>query len=455
MTWANDILSKFGAPQTQNNLQKLAAWNACEGNLNGQSGLGINNPFNTTLSCCGALRSVNSAGVKYYPSISAGVDATVQTLQSPRYSLVVANLRGDGSASTFATAVGSSGWGTSGSCIAKQMGTAVAANPTPTGVQFNYAQLEAIWIQAGGNQQYAPMAAAIAMAESGGNANANNTNSNGSIDRGLWQINSSNGTGSTFDVMTNARTAVKMSNSGTNWRPWCTAYSDGACGSRGGTYLGPGSPYQRFYQVGIAPDFTAPINATNAAANVQLLSTSSSGQHLNQWDCLFGTAPASDCDPVSRVIKLVLGTVLTPVVQVVAGALGVAAGVIMMIVGFYLVLTNTRTGRQAAQGTGQAVRLGAQVVAPESRLAGARVATYEREMPSGQTRVTTVTGQRRFGRYRQRSTTSMYGTPTAQRPPAAATRMPPQRGYNTGGRPQGPAPDTRTLLRGEAGSYRR
>lgn len=115
--WISGILQGLSAPNSNNNVNKLNAWNACEGNLSGHSGLGINNPFNTTLDCCNG-QSVNSAGVKSYPTMTAGIQATLQTLNAGRYSAIVSNLKSDGSFSAFANAVGSSGWGTSGSCIA-------------------------------------------------------------------------------------------------------------------------------------------------------------------------------------------------------------------------------------------------------------------------------------------------------------------------------------------------
>lgn len=108
---------------------------------------------------------------------------------------------------------------------------------------LTFTQIEDLWKQAGGDPVYAVMAAAIAMAESGGNPDATHTNSNGTVDRGVWQINSIHGSQSTTDPLANARAAVSISSNGTNWRPWCTAWSNGACG---GTYLGSGSPYQKF-----------------------------------------------------------------------------------------------------------------------------------------------------------------------------------------------------------------
>lgn len=68
---------------------------------------------------------------------------------------------------------------------------------------------------------------AVAQAESGLNSNAVNRNSNGSIDRGLWQINSIHGSLSTFDPQRNAAAAYSISSGGSNWRPW-VAYKTGA-----------------------------------------------------------------------------------------------------------------------------------------------------------------------------------------------------------------------------------
>lgn len=101
---------------------------------------------------------------------------------------------------------------------------------------YTFDQLKALWISAGGNATAAAVAAAVALAESGGNPNAFNGNGGRSQDRGLWQINSVHGAQSTFDPMANARAAVAISNNGSNWKPWCVAYTDGACGTKGGRY---------------------------------------------------------------------------------------------------------------------------------------------------------------------------------------------------------------------------
>ena len=92
---------------------------------------------------------------------------------------------------------------------------------------FSYKQLEALWIKYGGNKAYAPIAAAVAMAESGGRVRATDNDSNGSVDRGLWQINSVHGSQSTYDIAANTRAAIAISQGGKNWTPWVT-YNTGA-----------------------------------------------------------------------------------------------------------------------------------------------------------------------------------------------------------------------------------
>lgn len=88
-------------------------------------------------------------------------------------------------------------------------------------------QIMNLWTRAGGSAGKANLAAAVAMAESGGETTASNRNKNGTIDRGLWQINSVHGGLSTFSPTGNAKAAVKISSGGRNWTPW-VAYTTGA-----------------------------------------------------------------------------------------------------------------------------------------------------------------------------------------------------------------------------------
>lgn len=98
---------------------------------------------------------------------------------------------------------------------------------------YTYAQLEGLWIQAGGPRSLAPIAAAIALAESAGDPTATNPDDNGGRQSsyGLWQI--SNGTHSPpapnwANPHVNAGLAVaKWKAAGNSFAPWGT-YESGA-----------------------------------------------------------------------------------------------------------------------------------------------------------------------------------------------------------------------------------
>jgi len=111
---------------------------------------------------------------------------------------------------------------------------------------YSYGQLETLWINAGGSKPLAPLMAAIALAESGGNAAATNPNDNNGTQTswGLWQI--SDGThgqpaANILDPAVNAKQAVaKYQSQGLG--AWGT-YSSGA--------------YRKFYK-GSAPPSSLP-----------------------------------------------------------------------------------------------------------------------------------------------------------------------------------------------------
>ena len=96
---------------------------------------------------------------------------------------------------------------------------------------YSYSQLEALWVQAGGQKAAAPIAAAIALAESGGNPTI--ANKQGVPAFGLWQINiaaNANPQYSQAQVLNplgNAKAAVAISKNGTNWIPW-QAFTNGS-----------------------------------------------------------------------------------------------------------------------------------------------------------------------------------------------------------------------------------
>jgi Lysozyme like domain len=91
---------------------------------------------------------------------------------------------------------------------------------------YDCAQLEALWVDAGGSPRYALSAAQVATAESGGDPYAVSPTD----DFGLWQVNGSWGPVlATENPQGNARAAVYISHDGTDWAPW-TTWRDGESG---------------------------------------------------------------------------------------------------------------------------------------------------------------------------------------------------------------------------------
>jgi hypothetical protein len=120
---------------------------------------------------------------------------------------------------------------------------------------YTYAQLEQLWLNNGGAKALAPVAAAIAEAESGGNAAATNpTDNNGTqTSWGLWQI--SNGTHAQpvpniLDPNVNASQAVAKYNGAGGWSPWGT-YDSGA--------------YKQYLNGSTTPDPNVPAGGSGGA----------------------------------------------------------------------------------------------------------------------------------------------------------------------------------------------
>ena len=82
------ILSGIGVLVNDNNLSVLLAWRQIEG------GGGRNNPFNSTYENQNDqnMTSYNGEGVKNYSTMDYGVEATVKTLKTQKYSEIVSNL---------------------------------------------------------------------------------------------------------------------------------------------------------------------------------------------------------------------------------------------------------------------------------------------------------------------------------------------------------------------------
>jgi hypothetical protein len=186
----------------------------------------------------------------------------------------------------------------------------IPASP-PVGTKLTFAQLEGLWIQAGGDASKAPVMAAIALAESGGRPTATNlTDNNGTQSSfGLWQI--STGTHNPpnpnwSNPLTNAQLAVTKYNS-QGLGAWGT-YTSGA--------------YRKMLPSGyknIAPDTSGVVDANTAAYQTVAGSTAVSCY----WKISVGVSVASTSiclDPIlfSGMIAL--------------GALGLIAGAAFTVI---------------------------------------------------------------------------------------------------------------------------
>jgi Lysozyme like domain len=210
----------------------------------------------------------------------------------------------------------------------------VMTSPTSTfSGTLNYSQLESLWISAGGAPNKAPIAAAVAIAESGGRQIRSPANTNGSVDVGYWQINTVHGSQATLDPMGNARAAVGISQNGTNWRPWCTAWSTGKCR---GTYDPTGSsPVGRAY--------AARGNAAPAPGTVAVPGGG-------------GTAAPAALSTNPLTIDFWTHTIDVVGNWMFYGALILAGGVVVFL-GTFQLIRDTAAGRAVVGGVSRAVRL--------------------------------------------------------------------------------------------------
>jgi len=105
-SWCVALLDWLGAPVTQQNLNALFSWIDAESNA-----ASLLNPLATTQGAPGA-RNANHVGVKGYPSVEVGLEATVITLNNGNYANILAALAKGDSARAVTEAVAASPWGT-------------------------------------------------------------------------------------------------------------------------------------------------------------------------------------------------------------------------------------------------------------------------------------------------------------------------------------------------------
>jgi hypothetical protein len=152
-----------------------------------------------------------------------------------RSSQLTARLAGLGACAVLALSIALVGLaGGAGRLVSPSAGGVFPVAPTgvapaglaPTGPgELSVAQIGELAVGAGFRGQGLVMAIAVALAESRGNPAATNDDSNGTVDRGLWQINSVHSQFSPacdYDPACNAAAAFSVSDSGTDWEPWVT-----------------------------------------------------------------------------------------------------------------------------------------------------------------------------------------------------------------------------------------
>jgi hypothetical protein len=142
-------------------------------------------------------------------------------------------------------------------------------------------------------------AVAVGLAESGCNPSARGTNPptsgcpNGSVDRGLWQINNCYhpeiSDACAYDAQCNANAAYTISSAGTNWTPWST-YTSGAYR----TYL---SQAQTAVNLLFGRQVTVARHPNGVRIDLFMVGTDGSAQHahmddgatLSGWESLSGS----------------------------------------------------------------------------------------------------------------------------------------------------------------------
>jgi Lysozyme like domain len=218
------------------------------------------------------------------------------------------------------------------------------------GQKYTYAQLEGLWINNGGPASVAPIAAAIALAESGGCSTALNPTDNGGRQSsfGLWQI--SNGThtppvNNIYDPNVNAMQAVGKYQGGGGFGAWGT-YNSGA--------------YKPFMSGSTTPDTSVPGgsqsnplgsgSSTPGQGNV-----SGSSDPTCAWGIHGGVPVLSSIPLIGNIYKLDVCFVRKTTVRHVMGGLILVAGGLVVLPGLVLVLAYGFRASGAARAVTQVI----------------------------------------------------------------------------------------------------
>lgn len=201
---------------------------------------------------------------------------------------------------------------------------------------ITYADAEELWIQAGGPAAIAPVAAAIAMAESSLNPTAVGPSYGGDAGSiGLWQIQSGQHPQWTVAQLKNptinAQAAVAIyEGAGNSFSPWST-YTEGT--------------YRRFLQSGVPPTPASSSSTPSSASSSSSSSSSSASSGTDYGIGSFGTTLAG-----------AIGSAETSATQTALAGVLVLAGVAVLALAVWVMLPDaTRAAVKAIPG--QAVRL--------------------------------------------------------------------------------------------------
>jgi hypothetical protein len=229
------------------------------------------------------------------------------------------------------------------------------------GIRYTYAQLMGLWINAGGSRAKAPLAAAIAEAESGGCSSATSVNPDGGTNVGPWQLDTPGGVGAGYSVeqlkngATNAKVAVKGSNNGRDFGAWET-FVNGA--------------YKQFMNGRTTPDLSVPSPGTGGPNAQQAEVTA-----YNPNDCLW-TFPGI---PVPVLGNLGRFCVLSKSeARAWIGAAVLAAGGLAALVGVALIAAAAGTKALGAAGPVLERTGGAVALIPGAEAAGVAIAATGR-----------------------------------------------------------------------------
>ena len=241
-----------------------------------------------------------------------------------------------------------------------------------SGTVYSYAQLEGLWINAGGSAALAPTMAAVALAESGGCSTALNATDNGGTQSsfGLWQISTGTHTAPSSSWSSgpaNAQLAVqKYASQGL--AAWGT-YTSGA--------------YKAFMSGATTPDLSAAGGASGASATLTAADVSAAtaaGAKANP-DCLLGfggvagTSWWNDIFGQGGNLGAICLVSKANMRAVIGGVVLLNAGVVMLVGSVILAAYGLKASGAAKHAGGALEATGAAVaIIPGAELAGAALA---------------------------------------------------------------------------------